>query len=1030
MMAYRAENMDVTDFNQIKVYDEYFAGVGAEAPTMSPSECLREKLSYYSIFKKKRLPVMIGSKLHLDHHKEDNPLDMYGYFIVDGKCKSVSSMYVYDKVLYTEDRAYISTGRVSILSMGKYEHHVKGKRRAWFLPINYQEICKFSSDPDRLLAHLDMVATNTDDDRYGPNVNNNDAYILCRTFEYYIGIKKNYVPNKRLITPGELIHDALSFDQDVINYFRTHTWTVKNMQNVNSVSEDMKHYSLIGDVEAIRRVTFPTIREITRMKERYVNDYERGVFCPAQTSDGVLCGTIMYLCLGARVSFRDKCKAIEGNTHMLFENGVYRQMVSGVEASETATVLRDEYAIMVWTSHTRIVASNLSISYALSFIPYRTHNPAIRSMFTASMIKQAITMDDRVKNGVFHDTKHLVRGEQPHVGPAFPHPAGWNVVCAIMPYYGYNVEDAIVISESTAAKFTSQKHSVYSTQYKSKYDAITECPFKVGDYVKKKSVLFRAFHPTEITTLEVVRTAHEGHVTGIVEAQHCFAMKVSNERALEVGDKMSSRHGQKGVVSIIVPDRNMPKYMNEEGEWESVELIINPHAFPTRKTMGQVKEMGETLREVYIGKRKIANKIYVGRCYYMALRHQVADKIQHRNTGANDEITKQATTGKSRVGGLRFGHMERDILLAVGAHKELEYIYSIDQAVISCCDVCGVIGMPSQLSVCEHVSERYNVQSHQYVILCTCLLRANGHDIHYFPGSNEYEIVDFDVATTPKVPNADGMHFGYTDLLDLRHYPNGDVTIPVIPAILRTSYLDTLYKRMFNKVKNNEIFKELKRMLSSKNGVYHNLVEGHRINHCVRSVIVPNPTLEEDLVELPFGCDIGKSFGLLNRQPSLSEHSMMSVRLKVGKKKTIGIHPRLCKSFNADFDGDEMCVFGMEGPSDKLPVRSSGTQDYVHSDNLEEFTMKGLTCDKEGIMEMIRSGAKGSLTDLQHIYERIGEVVVDGEVVGVIEGCYNNGLSEDEWYVQSKAGREGASSIGINTPFIGDLNSYCNRQVV
>jgi hypothetical protein len=1015
----------MTDFNQIEIYDRYFSE--AKPPTLTPTKCINEKLSYYSLYKGKRLPVMIGSKLS---HTDDNPLEITGYFIIDGQCKSVSSMYVYDKVLYTTDRAYISSGRVSILAMGKYGQYVKGKKHTWYLPINYRKIYEYSIDIARLKMHLDIVAEHTDADHFSEPVSESDAYILCQMFEYYIGIKKNYVPNKRLITAGEMIYDALNLNQDVIKYFRTHTWTVKNIQNINSVSEDMKHYSMIGDVEAIRRVTFPTVREITRMKDRYINDYEKNVFCPVQTSDGVLCGTIMYLCLGTRITFQDSYEIIPGNTYILFENGIYKQHCDDIIASETATVIRDNHAIMIWTSYGRILPGDKSISYAVNFIPYRTHNPAIRSMFTASMIKQAITMDSRVKNGMFNDTKYLIKGEQPLKGIEFPHPAGWNLNVAIMPYFGYNVEDAIVVSESASKKFATEKYSIYSTQLNTSYDKIIECKRKVGDFISKKDILFKAYHPSEITTIEIVRSQQDGQICNIIEAEHCFSIKISNQKPLEVGDKMSSRHGQKGIVSLIVPDKDMPEYVNDNGEKEKIELIINPHAFPTRKTMGQIKEMNETLREVYIPNYgKIKEKIYVGPCYYMALRHQVADKIQFRNIGANDDITKQAITGKSRVGGLRFGHMERDILLAVGAHKELEYIYSIDKVDISCCDTCGIIGMASQFSICGHI--RYNVQAHQYVIICVCFLRANGHDIRYFPKSKEYEIIDFDISQTPSIRNADEMHFGYTDLLDIRYYKAGKVLIPVIPAVLRSSHLDNLYKRMFNKVRNDDIFKELKKMLTNKkSGVYHNLVEGHRINHCVRSVIVPNPDIPEDVVELPLGCDIGKSFGLLNRQPSLSEQSMMSVKLRVGKKKTIGIHPRLCKSFNADFDGDEMCVYGIDELSDKLPIRCNDTQDYVHSDNLKAFTHRGLTCDKEGIMKMIHSGAKGSLTDYQHIFERIGDVIVNGEVIGIINNCYNNGLTEDEWFLQSKAGREGASSIGINTPFIGDLNSYCNRLMI
>jgi hypothetical protein len=493
---------------------------------------------------------------------------------------------------------------------------------------------------------------------------------------------------------------------------------------------------------------------------------------------------------------------------------------------------------------------------------------------------------------------------------------------------------------------------------------------------------------------------------------------------------MSSRHGQKGVISKIVPNEDMPKYYDESSDtWNNIDLIINPHTFPTRKTMGQLLEMGNKTYKIKIKDKPIKNPIIVGKCYYMALRHQVADKLQFRNIGKIDDITHQAISGKSRGGGLRFGHMERDIMLAMGAHKELMYLWDIDRVKISCCEICGIIDQPKYIP-CTH--NRIIKDSHQYLLICLALLRANGHNIKYYPYSEEYEIVDYDIkSNTEEVKNINDLHFGYTYILKLKHYNSNNIIIPVIPSILRTNHLENLYKRMFNKSRHDDILKEIRKLLTSKkSGMYHDLVEGHRINHCVRSVIVPAPHLSPDTVELPLGCDIGKKYGLLNRQPSLGEGSIMSVKLVIGKNKTIGIHPSLCKSFNADFDGDEMCIYGLDELSNKLPIYENYTQDYLHTPNVNSFTYTGLTSTKEGIKYMVEKNIKGTNIDFKHIYDKIGDVIVNGKIIGHINNNYFNGLTQDEWYIQSKAGREGASSIGINTPFIGDLNSYVNRTLI
>jgi hypothetical protein len=1041
-----------TDFGQIAIYDELFAATTTR-PELTPTECIERKLSYCGKMGGKRVPIMIGSTLW---HQDDNPLGLYGYFIIDGICKSVSSMYIYNKVMYTQDRAYLSFGRVSILSMGKYEIHVSKSRKKWYLPINYDEIYRYSVDSMRLKTHLDIIAEHMDDNQFSERISPPDAYILCQMFEYNIGIKSNYVPMRRLVTPGELIHDALMFGYDVVKFFRTHTWTVKHILNVTSVSEDMKHYSIMADIEAVRRVTFPTVREVARMQDRYVKDFEKNIFCPVQTSDGVLCGTIMYLALGATVSTKDSYAVNDvqqrKRTHsaelsdfrMLFVNGDFINYCREVTPiTTTLTTRSDKHAIMVWTDYGRIIPSSTSsISHVVSYIPFRTYNPAVRAMFGASIIKQAITKDTRIIDGMFGDTKYMLNGEQPLVGQPFPYAAGWNLNVAVMPWFGYNVEDAIVISESTAAKFEYEKISIYSSQLTSRFDRIVECKIKVGDNVRANDILFTVYHPSEITTLESVRAKIDGTITRIVHNSHCFSVKVNTRKILKVGDKMSSRHGQKGIISLILPDHKMPYFKDNDGNLSTVDLIMNPHTFPSRKTMGQLKEMAEDsdrelLREMFIEdpspapcqggaklSRRIESKIIAGKCFYMALRHQVDDKVQYRNIGSLNDTTRQAISGKSRNGGLRIGHMERDILVAVGAHRELEYFYSIDKTQISCCNTCGLIAMVNKMDACPH--ERYNVPCHQHLIVCVSMLRANGHDIRYYPALSEYKIIPFDVSKLPEVHNADELYFGYSDYFDIRQYCG----VAVIPTILRVGQIDHHYKRMFNRRKHDDIKKALKKLLTTKRGYYHELVEGHRIDHCVRSVIVPNPTLPVDVVEIPFGCDIGKTYGILNRQPSLSENSMMAVTLRVGENKTIGINPLLCTAFNADFDGDEMCIYGIDWLCEKLPVKCEPVQDYIHSDDMHAFTMRGLTCSKDGILEMITVGAKGKPTDYAHIYEKVGDVIVNGEVIGTIDSCYSKGLSEDEWYLQARAAREGASSIGINTPFIGDLNSTSNKLII
>ena len=172
-----------------------------------------------------------------------------------------------------------------------------------------------------------------------------------------------------------------------------------------------------------------------------------------------------------------------------------------------------------------------------------------------------------------------------------------------------------------------------------------------------------------------------------------------------IGDKFSSRHGQKGVLSVLWPQEDMP--FTETGI--TPDVIINPHAFPSRMTIGMLIESlagkGGAMNGKYIdvtpfdkyedddvvdyyGKELLKHgynyygnevmysgiqgemmkvDIYLGLVYYQRLRHMVSDKSQARAKGAVDALTQQPVKGRKKMGGIRFGEMERDSLLAHGA---------------------------------------------------------------------------------------------------------------------------------------------------------------------------------------------------------------------------------------------------------------------------------------------------------------------------------------------------------------------------
>lgn len=230
------------------------------------------------------------------------------------------------------------------------------------------------------------------------------------------------------------------------------------------------------------------------------------------------------------------------------------------------------------------------------------------------------------------------------------------------------------------------------------------------------------------------------------EDTNVVKVRIRQTRRPEVGDKFSSRHGQKGVVGLVVPQENMP-YM-ENGVCP--DLIMNPHGFPSRMTVGKLIEclagkvaastgqsrdstafQGDTTKFLmhtltangfnYGGKevmycgltgQPLNAYIFFGPIYYQRLKHMVADKIHARGEGPVQQLSRQPTEGRSRDGGLRLGEMERDCLVAHGAAEVIRerFLVSSDQYFFDICARCGMLtNFPQYCALCKDGSAVRNV---------------------------------------------------------------------------------------------------------------------------------------------------------------------------------------------------------------------------------------------------------------------------------------------------------------------------------
>merc|ERR1711920_255975 len=228
----------------------------------------------------------------------------------------------------------------------------------------------------------------------------------------------------------------------------------------------------------------------------------------------------------------------------------------------------------------------------------------------------------------------------------------------------------------------------------------------------------------------VIATEEEG-------GANMYKILTRQTRRPEIGDKFASRHGQKGVIGLIVPEEDLP--FSESG-WRP-DLIMNPHGFPSRMTVGKMlKCIGSKAAameglfcncsaftntpadDIYrtliqhgfapTGKEYLTSGItgepletyiFCGPIYYQKLKHMVADKIHARARGPRMVLTRQPTEGRAKEGGLRLGEMERDCLVAYGASNLLleRLMISSGACSPSVCRKCGLFCRPDWCRVCS-----------------------------------------------------------------------------------------------------------------------------------------------------------------------------------------------------------------------------------------------------------------------------------------------------------------------------------------
>ncbi|KAL8113008.1 hypothetical protein AgCh_020359 [Apium graveolens] len=524
-------------------------------------------------------------------------------------------------------------------------------------------------------------------------------------------------------------------------------------------------------------------------KPRQLHNSQWGMMCPAETPEGQGCGLVknlalmVYVTVGSVVSpnlefleewgtesFEEITPATVSQATKIFVNGCW----VGIHHDPTSLVRRLRQLRRQVEVYNEVgVVRDFHLNELLLNTDYgRCSRPLFIVEKQRLLIRkkdiEALQRKDTLSYVLYYPQKPLVTTRVMEHLNFRQLPADINAIVAIACYSGYNQEDSVIMNQSSIDRgfFRSISYQSYKDEEKKtgtlnkenfcRPDRANTMDMHHGSYEKldddglsspvrmlslerppveqddtivlgqAASLYTRRDHSTSLRHSETGMVLLTTNADGL----RFVEVRVRSVRIPQIGDKFSSRHGQKGTVGMTYTQEDMPWTV----EGITPDIIVNPHAIPSRMTIGQLIEcimgkvaahMGkegdatpftdvtvdniskalhkcgyqmrgfETMYHGHTGRRLTA-MIFLGPTYYQRLKHMVDDKIHSRGRGPVQILTRQPAEGRSRGGGLRFGEMERDCMIAHGtaAHFLKERLFDQSDAYrVHVCERCGLIAI-------------------------------------------------------------------------------------------------------------------------------------------------------------------------------------------------------------------------------------------------------------------------------------------------------------------------------------------------